>query len=188
MKKALLLSFALMLVASMAFGQTGLGSVGMFADPAGASCNLLDMAPMGVKTYFVVHVLTTGATGSQYRAVVPQCMKATGAMYLSDTNMFGVTIGNSQTGVAVAYPSCLVGPIHTQTISVFAMGTTPACCRWYVDGDPNTGSSVPLIADCAYLVWPGPMGGQGIINSNPTCNCDVPNEDTTWGQVKALYE
>jgi hypothetical protein len=30
-------------------------------------------------------------------------------------------------------------------------------------------------------------GGQGIVNMNPTCPCNVPTEDTTWGQVKALY-
>jgi hypothetical protein len=185
MKKALLLSFALMLVAGMAFAQTGLGSVGIFSDPLGANCNLVDTAPAGVKLYYVVHVLTTGATGSQYRAKMPTCYTA--GLYLADTNMFAVTIGNSQTGVAFAYPSCLVGPIHTQTIQIFGQGLTGPCCRWIVDGDPATGSAVPLVADCAFLVWPA-TGGVGILNPDGTCQCNVPNEDTTWGQVKALYE
>ena len=185
MRKALLLSFALMLVASMAFAQAG--SVGMFADPAGMSCNLLDLAPSGVKLYYVVHVYTTGATASQYMAKVPLCMTATGAIYLADTNMFSVTLGNSQTGVAVAYGACLTGPIHTQTIQVFAMGITPPCCYWPVTGDPNLPSGLIEGADCSYVTF-YPTGGVGIINSQPNCDCNIPAEDTTWGQLKALYE
>jgi hypothetical protein len=186
MKKALLLSFALMLVAGMVFADpTGLGSVGIFADPAGMSCNLTDTA-FGVKLYYVVHVLTTGASASQYRAVVPACMTGTGAMYLADTNPYPVTLGNSQTGVAVAYGGCLVGPINTQIIQVFAMGLTPPCCRWYVDGDPVVSPQVQ-VSDCAFNVWPA-TGGQGIINPDGSCQCNIPTQDTTWGQVKALYE
>jgi hypothetical protein len=182
MKKALLLSFALMLVASLAFAQAG--SVGIFADPQGLSCNLVDQVPAGVKQYYVVHVYTTGATASQYRAKVPTCMTGTGAMYLADTNLFGVTIGNSQTGVAVAYGACMVGPINTQIISVFGMGLTPACCRWVVDGDPAVGQVSG--ADCAFIVF-NPTGGQAMINPTSGCQCSIPTEDTTWGQVKALY-
>ena len=183
MKKALLLSFALMLVAGMAFAQAG--SVGVFADPLGLNCNVLDGPPMGLKQYFVVHVYTTGATAVQYRAKLPLCMTATGAMWLSDTNMFAVTVGNSQIGVAVAYGNCLVGPIHTQIISVFAMGMTPACCRWIVDPDPAVGQITG--ADCMFQVI-YPSGGQAMINPTTGCQCSIPNEDTTWGQVKALYE
>ena len=182
MKKTLLLTLALMLVAGMAFGQAG--SVGVFADNLGANCNLLDVAPAGLKQYFVVHVNTTGATASQYRAKVPVCMTQTGAQWLSDTNMFGVTVGNSQTGVAVAYGMCKIGNVHTQTISVFAMGMTGACCRWFVDGDPIIGFIKGT--DCAFATF-YPTGGQGIINPNGTCQCSVPTQDTTWGQVKALY-
>jgi len=183
MKKALLLSFALMLVAGVAFGQAG--SVGVFADPLGLNCNLTDAPPAGLKQYMVVHVYTPGAAASQYRAKLPLCMTGTGAMWLSDTNMFPVTVGNSQVGVAVAYGGCFVGPIHTQIISVFAMGTTPACCRWYVDPDPSVGQITGT--DCAFQIF-YPTGGQGIINPISGCMCNIPDEDTTWGQVKALYE
>jgi len=185
MKKALLLSFALMLVASLAFAQAG--SVGVFADPAGLSCNLLDQAPMGVKLYYVVHVYTTGATAVQYRAKLPLCMTGTGAMWLSDQNQFPVAVGNSQIGIGIAYGSCKVGPVFLQIVQVFAQGTTPPCCRWYVDADPAVPSGKIEGSDCAFVVF-YPTGGQGIINSGPTCNCNIPTEDTTWGQVKALYE
>jgi hypothetical protein len=31
-------------------------------------------------------------------------------------------------------------------------------------------------------------GGQLIVNPAPGCQCSVPVEETTWGQVKALYQ
>ena len=180
MKRVVFLAMAAVLAASMAFAQAG--SVGVFGDNLGMNCNLLDVAPAGLKQYYVVHVNTTGATASQYRAKLPTCF--TGVTYLSDTNMFGVTVGNSQTGVAVAYGMCKVGNVHLQTISVFAMGLTGPCCRWIVDGDPIIGFIKGT--DCAFATFL-PTGGQGIINPNGTCQCSVPTQDTTWGQVKALY-
>lgn len=178
MKKALLLTFALMLCAGMAFAQQG--SVGIFRDAAGTNCNLLDTTP-GLTPYYVVHVYTTGSTACQYSAPKPTCMTAT---YLSDTNPFPVTVGSSQTGVSVGYGTCRVGPIHVQTVSYFTMGTTPACCYYPVLADPAVG--VIGTVDCAFE--PGvATGGIGIVNANGTCDCNVPVEDTTWGGVKALY-
>lgn len=185
MKKVILLAVVGLTAASLAFAQAG--SVGMFADPGGMNCNLLDSGGAGVKLYYVVHVNTTGATASQYSAPVPACMLGTGAIYLADTNPHAVTLGNSQTGVAVAYGACLTGPIHTQTIQVFAMGITPPCCYWPVTGDPNLPSGLIEGADCSYVTF-YPTGGVGIINSQPNCDCNIPAEDTTWGQLKALYE
>ncbi len=183
MKKALLLSFALMLVAGVAFGQAG--SIGIFADPVGANCNLIEAPPLGLKMYYVVHVYCPGATASQYRAKVPLCMTA--AIWLSDTNMFPVAVGNSQIGFSTGYGACKVSPIHTQIINVFGQGLTGPCCRWFVDADPLLPSGQIEVSDCGFNVIYA-TGGQGIVNPNGTCQCNVPTEDTTWGQVKALYE
>jgi hypothetical protein len=181
MRLALALILVSVLGAGTVFAQAG--SVYVCADPAASSYFLLDQPPAGLKQYYVVHVYTTGATASQYRAKLPACMIQTGAMWLSDTNVYSVTLGNSQNGVAVAYGSCKVGPIHTQTINVFAMGLTPACCRWVVDGDPAVG---PVMgADCSFNTF-YPTGGQSIVNKNSTCD-GTPTEDTTWGHVKALF-
>lgn len=181
MKKALLLTLVLMLGASMAFAQGG--SIGVFADPAGSSCNLTDAAP-GLLSFYAVHVLTPGATASQFSAPKPACMAS--ATYLSDTGVFPVTIGNSQNGVAIGYGACLAAPIHVLTINFFGSGLTPACCYYGVFADPNLASGQIEVVDCAEnLIYA--TGGVGIVNPNATCQCDVPVQDTTWGKVKSIF-
>ena len=181
MKKALLLTLVLMLSASMAFAQAG--SVGLFADMGGTDCNLPDVAP-GLTPYYAVHVYHAGATACQFAAPMPACMTAT---YLSDTAVFGVTIGNSQTGVAIGYGTCQGAPTYVLAINYFTSGTTPPCCLYPVVPDPNVASGKVEVVDCTNALLFG-TGGAGIVNSTPNCDCNVPVEDSTWGQVKALYK
>jgi hypothetical protein len=181
MKKALLLTLVLMLGATMAFAQAG--SLGIFADPAGASCNLVAGPASGLALFYVVHVFTPGATGSEYSAPKPACL--TLAQWLSDSNAFPVTVGNSQIGVSVGYGTCRAAPILVQTLQYFILGPNPTCCRYPVLPHPVNGG--PNVVDCADNLLVA-TGGQGIINSVVgQCVCDVPVQDTTWGSVKALY-
>jgi hypothetical protein len=184
MKKALLLTAFLMLGASIAFAQSG--SVGIFADAAGTNCNLPDAVP-GLTPYYVVHVYTTGATACQFKATKPACVLAS---YLSDATVFPVTVGNSQTGVSVGYGTCRSGPIHVLTLNFFTQGLTQACCYYKVACDPlgsdGCASGLIDIVDCSFEPALA-TAGTGIVKANGTCDCNVPVEDTTWGNVKALY-
>ena len=181
MKKTLSLTLVLMLSASMAFAQAG--SIGIFSDPGGSSCNLLDTAP-GLLNLYVVHALTPAATASQWAAPQPACM--VGASYLSDTGIFPVTIGNSQTGVAVGYGACLSSPIHCLTINFFGSGLSQACCYYGVVPDPSLPSGDIEVVDCDKNLLVA-TGGGGILNPDATCQCDVPAQDTTWGKVKSIF-
>jgi hypothetical protein len=166
------------LLAGAATAQAGF--LGVFRDPGGTVCSFEDRSP-GIVPFHVVHVGTGGATACQYSAPKPDCLAAT---FLSDTNVFPVTIGGSQGGVSIGYGTCRTGPIHVQTISYFTMGTTGACCYYPVLPDPAVG--VIGTVDCSFNPSTA-TGGKGIVNSNATCTCNVPAEDTTWGGVKALY-
>jgi hypothetical protein len=165
--KALLTALLLMLAAGTAFAQAG--SIGVFEDTAGLNCNLSDV-PVGLHLYYVVHINTTGATKVEYRARLPLCMTQLGAMWLQDTNPFPMTAGNSQVGVTVTYGDCRVGPIRVQTINVFVLGTTPPCCRWYVDANPNNASGMIQGTDCNFAVM-YPTGLYSVVNGNETCPC-----------------
>jgi len=181
MKKALLLTVFLMLGATLAFAQAG--SIGIFANPAATDCNLVAGPASGLALYYIVHVNTPGAVGCEYAAPKPTCMSL--AQWLSDSNAFPVTLGNSQTGVSVGYGTCRVAPILVQTLQYFVLGPNPTCCRYPVLPHPINGG--PNVVDCADNLLIA-TGGQGIINAVPgQCMCNVPVESTTWGQMKALY-
>lgn len=184
MRALLLAILCLPLFAGSAWGQAG--SIGIFPNAA-ANCCLLDDKTLGLTAYYVVHVYTPGATACRYSAPRPVCFTAT---YLSDTNMFPVTIGNSQSGVSVGYGSCRVGPIHVQTLNFFTTGTTPECCYYRVQPDPASSYGEIEVSDCGFQLIFG-VGGHSIINGGPRCNCGypcpVPVEETTWGEVKSLY-
>jgi hypothetical protein len=184
MRKALLLTFALMLVAGMAFGEPG--RIGIFSDPTGGNnCNLTD-SPAGTKNFYVVHIDATSVSGSQFLAKVPDCFTGT---FSKDTYPAGfLNIGTSQIGLSVVYdPYCSNSPVLLVTIELNVLGTTPACCVWRVTADPAVSSGEIEVADCEYNVLFA-TGYHALFNTDTTCNCSIPTEDTTWGQVKALYE
>jgi hypothetical protein len=178
MKRVVFLTVAALMAASMVFAQGG--SIGMFADAAGTNCNLPDAVP-GLTVYYVVHVNTPGATACEFFAPKPTCVLAT---YLSDASVFPVTVGTSQTGVSIGYGMCLAGPINVLKLNFFTMGTTGPCCYFPILPHPVNGG--PWMVDCANTQRPA-TGGKGIVHAMPTCQCNVPAEDTTWGQVKSLY-
>lgn len=181
MKRSLLLTLAMLCIAGMAFAQAG--SLTIAADPGGTNCNLADTTP-GLCTYYVVHVNTPGATASQFYAPQPACMLA---VYLSDGAVYPVTIGSSQTGVAIGYGACLPGPNNVLMINYFCQGLTPPCCYYPILPDPALPSGNIEVVDCQNQLLFA-TGGEGIVNSNQTCNCSVPVEETTWGGIKSLYQ
>ena len=70
MKRVVLISLSLLFVSNLAFAQAG--PINLFSDPVGVSCDLLDVAP-GLLPIFAVHVLTPGASASQWSAPIPAC-------------------------------------------------------------------------------------------------------------------
>ncbi|UCG50697.1 MAG: hypothetical protein JSW58_10865 [Candidatus Latescibacterota bacterium] len=180
MKKVVYLAVAMLFAASVVFAQAG--SIGIFGDPMGTDCNLQDLVP-GLCTYHVVHVNSPGATACQFWAPVPACFLGT---YLSDTALYPVTIGNSQTGVAVGFGACIPSPNNVLDISFFCQGLTGSCCYYQILPDPAVPSGQIEVVDCVNnLIFA--TGGEGIINADGSCQCDVPAEDSTWGKVKSLY-
>ena len=189
MRNVLLLMFVLMLTASLAVAQTNrVGLFGVANPTTDADCNIVDAAP-GLLPVYAVHVQDApgGPTmiASQFKSAIPACFTGT---WLSDTAIYPVTVGNSQNGVAIGYGVCIATPVHVLTINVFASGTTPACCVWPVEGDPNIPSGQVEFVDCDNALLVG-VGQSGIINADGTCPCAdiVAVEDATWGKIKALY-
>ncbi|MDX1440405.1 MAG: hypothetical protein R3284_10935, partial [Rubricoccaceae bacterium] len=128
MKKALIISMAMLCCAAVAFAQDG--DIGIYEDAAGASCNISDLADGGVFVpEFYTYVLHTnvpnGAGGSEWAATVPACATF---QWASDAYAAGmVPVGDTQNGNGVGYGGCLQDPILIVTMTCFSMENTPAC-------------------------------------------------------------
>ncbi len=182
MKKVVFLTVAVLLTASLAFGQAG--SIGIFGDNQGTDCNLSDTV-MGMCNYYIVFVWHNGITAAEFSAPTPACLLA---MYMSDATVWPVNIGNSQAGISIGTGSCQGAPTHLLTLNYFCQVLTPpgACCYYPILPHPVTASGKIEGVDCNFQPT-YPTGGTGIVNGDASCQCDIPNQDTTWGKVKSLY-
>jgi hypothetical protein len=160
------------------------GSIGVYAEPIGTDCNIPDV-PSGAFTVYIVHTGTPTAAASEFSAPKPACMTRT--TWLSDTFVYPVSLGNTQTGVSVGYGACRAAPIHVLTIIYYATGSSEVCCLYPVLPHPLSASGKIEVVDCAEnLVFA--TGTISTVNANPGCACgSVRVEHTTWGRVKALY-
>lgn len=165
MRTLTLAVFMIVLVAGAVFAQQGY--LGIFADNAGTNCNITQPAS-GLISVYVVHVVPTGGvTASQFSAPKPTCFNA---VWLSDTNIFPVVIGNTQTGICVAYGSCRTTNTLVVTMTYLVQGSTPTCCFYPVLPDPNASSGQIDFADCDFNIVSG-AGRSGTINGNVSCPC-----------------
>jgi hypothetical protein len=146
MLRALIPLFIIVFSVSPSFAD----GVSLFADPAGTDCALAYDAP-GVVSIYAVLFSGPGATGVQFAAPLPDCW--TGVLHLSDNIPPPyINIGNSQTGIAIAFGSCVSGwPIHVLTIQVFASnpGLIGDCCPYWVQPDPNANPPGVYVTDCS---------------------------------------
>lgn len=184
MRKMLLLSMVLLCASSPAFAQYP-GSIGLFADPGATTCDVYDVP--GILSIYAVHVFTFGATGAQFMVT---CAWGANMMYLSDvvTPPY-ISIGNSQTGIAIAYGMCVPSPNMILTIQYFAQGLSDPCSYCQVMADPTANPPGIYVTDCGSPpLLLNATGGDVVVNPEPGCYCNIPVEETSWGQVKALYQ
>ena len=127
----------------------------------------------------VVHSFATDVAGSEFAAPLPPC--AGGWFYVSDEQIWPVTVGNSQSGVSVAYGACLSSPVHVLTINVFVLGRAPECCYYPVLPHPQTGQVRVMDCNGDWLI-----GGTTPTFINDSGMCGTPVEGNTWGKIKAL--
>ena len=181
MKKALLLVLALGMVmtASLAFAQGG--AIMMYADPGYTSCNAVNAA--GVYTVYIRHELSPGTTASQFAITANP-----GMIYLADQIQGGfLSLGNSQSGIALTYGSCLAGAINILNI-LYSVAGPVACSTLEVIPDPNALTGQIEGVDCN-VTKTFPNGSILTFNGDSSCPCGiiVPVEETNWGRVKSLY-
>ena len=178
--KLFLLAFVLCFSAKPGSAQLYNGSIGIFADPAGSSCNL--PGTPGVQTYYFLHLTTLGTTASVWAAPKPACLTG---VRLADLPVFSINFGNTETGITIGYGLCKTGTFLIMAVQYNVTSATD-CCYWSVVADPTIPSGLIEVGGCLFTLEYA-TGGRGIINGTPTCTCNVAAGDATWGHVKALY-
>jgi len=174
-----------MLAAGLVCAQPG--RIQLSADAALTTCEITDVS--GLKTIYIYHINTSGATASQFMVQVDAGVTMS---YLSESSLYlkiGTCAGPLATGCAIAYQTCLTGPIQILTLQYFASGTSTPCSEFNIVEDP--GAIVPglYVTDCANP--PNLLTGlssKAVVNNDGSCPCSiVPVESTSWGQIKAIY-
>jgi hypothetical protein len=162
------------------------GSISAYGDAQGTSCYAFDGG--GLVTVFLWHTNTDGATASQFLLDVA----AAGWTWLGDNWNFTTVIGQSTTGVSVAYGACLTSPISLGTINFFG-NSAPTCTRIGIVPDPATLTGEIEAVDCDETKF-FPTGGMMYVNPDITCTCNAcpppppsPVEESTWGAIKSMY-
>ena len=180
----ILLTVAMLVCPSMAFAQGG--TIGLFGDQGGTSCNIPDVTT-GLCNVYVVHVLTTAVTASEWAVTSPSCIRAA---FLADTSPFDVYIGVSPfvpNGKSVGYGACLAEPIHVATLLYFCQGTTPCCLQSVV---PHGATGAISAVDCSANLLVA-TGGSVRWNGSVSFPCSCPTvgtHESTWGSVKSMYQ
>ena len=145
MSRLLLLLFIIVFASSPAFA----ASITLNPDAGGMECFLAYDEP-GLVSIYAFLVYSPGATSVQFSAPLPDCW--TGVTYLSDfVPPPFISIGNSQTGIAIAFSSCFVSPIHVLTMQVFTSSPDLIgdCCDYYIQPDPSANPPGMYYTDCA---------------------------------------
>jgi hypothetical protein len=177
------------LVAGLVSAQPG--RIQVSANQALTSCDIVD-AP-GLVSVFIYHINTSGATGSQF---IVEKTGGAGITYLSETVTapylkIGTCAGPTATGCAIAYGQCLTGPFLILTLSYIGSGTSAPCGGFAILADPSADPPGLYVTDCQGIpnLLIG-LGSTASIANDGSCPCPpiVPVEDTSWGQIKAIYQ
>lgn len=142
-------------------------TIGLYTDENGSSCSFSGNAPGVFSAYVVVKPDASGVQGMRFSAQAPPCL---GAVWLTDIAPSGaLTIGQSPTGVSVAFPSCAPVPAPALEIQYLRFGNTSSCCAFTIAADPFTGTLEST--DCAFgTATLTPVTSH--FNADATCPCN----------------
>jgi hypothetical protein len=156
--------------------------IALYSDAAYTNCTMVDTSPQMVSVY-VVHENTSGVMASQFRVTT-----ATGAglSYLSETSPHPTRIGDTQSGLSVAYGGCQYSTVLIATISYFANGASAVCSSVRVVADFNAPTGKIEVVDCSAIRSEG-IGGKLVINPDGSCDCGPDTRLTSWGKIKEQF-
>jgi hypothetical protein len=195
---------------AMAFGSAGAvapGSIGIYADLQGTSCNIT--APLYVSTDFYILAMPdvpgtfVGVNGEEFRVIG---LPATaGIITVTPNPLANVILGSpldqggaEPQGVNIAWPNCQLidgnGIVLLYTISIFVTAAENAANLELelTKRRPSTNEQnnpCPLINNCNFPFYTAVciVAAKAFLNHTSPGDCVVAVQQKTWGEVKSLY-
>jgi hypothetical protein len=170
----------------------------LYSDEIGTDCSIIDSSP-GIIGIYMYAERAEGVYGVQFRARIPECW--TGAVWLGDIIDFDTKLpfGNTQADIGLTVATVTIGNCPDPAdqhhaflgiINVMVQGTGESCCVYPVEKADDLHPEFPgPIGVTCYETLVGVEGGYAVINPDLSCPCvqPLPVQETTWGQIKALY-
>jgi hypothetical protein len=183
MKRFGLLVLLILAISVPAFAQYpdgATGDISAYADEAGTSCALVSNGGFAPVPLYIVHKFSDGggATGSRFKVTVPASIQVFGF------NTTFVPIGNITSDLSLGYGTCITATTSLGQVTAFSGSATPACS--YVSVVAADNFSDPIATDCSFGEYKVETG-QGIVNVDGSCACNIATQPSTWGKVKSLY-
>jgi hypothetical protein len=154
------------------------GDISAYADAEGTSCALTSTG--GLMQVFIVHKFSDGggATGCRFKVTLPAGMTSFGF------NTTFVPIGDVLSDLSLAYGICIESTTSLGSVNAFSAAAPPVCS--YVSVVAADNFSDPITTDCVFGEYKVETG-QGIVNDDGSCACNIATQPSTWGKVKSLY-
>ncbi len=147
----------------------------LFSDQGMSSCEL-SYNGFEFRSVYMFHTGTQGAWGAQFKAPKPACW--TGATWISDALVSPfISIGTSQTDLAISYGGCLQPPVYLGTINYVVTSASANCCPYPVLPAPTSPAPGEIVVyDCDLInLRRATAGSQVMINPTADCpNCEIP--------------
>jgi hypothetical protein len=164
----------------------------LYTDELASNCNLLDT---GTATHavFVVYTGPDEIASAEFRLATAGGAALT---YLGESVPSGGSMGQADTGIAVALGDCFVSPKLLLTVLYQGLGVSAECSTLEILSDPRSthqnGDKIAYTTCLPELRWADP--GHITVNPGDDCECDAsaqgnpsPVTASTWGGIKSLY-
>jgi hypothetical protein len=153
-------SVVILSAASFAWSQTI--TVGLYSDPEATKCDWNLTTGTFVKLYVVITSSELAClTGVQFAAPVPSCAQGK-LLWVADSSPFPVTLGNSQTGIAIGFGTYYFTPITALEMMYIVDNEDLGLCDIQVLPAPYEPSGEVVVTDCAFNLIAAQGHGVGL--------------------------
>ena len=194
MKRSIAILSLILLVAGVTTAAAGEYTVGFFADYEATSCEIYNTTPEIITIHMLLYGDAATANLVTFYAPTPQCWDAVWlGDEIADGYLFLGSTHSLEFGLSVHFVGCEDLSARIGSMSFFASGSD-ACCKYDAFGAPPSVTGQVEAITCGVPVGSAVVADVESVTINPNAGCSctassvVAVEETTWGQIKSLYQ